>query len=366
MDEEKLDKALKELNKISLKKGYIKEFRVTGLSMRFLLYQGNLVSVKYTPAENIKAKDIVVFEREDRLISHRVISKFKKNGSFFFRTRGDFGLKPDRFFLRGEDLLGKVVLIKKKGRTINLNFRFGNLYSRLALYYTRIFLNMKKFFNAILAFPLKLKAAFAPEKIPLGNFDIDWKIYNENIRLEYWEKNLSCVYRLVGRYLKKGNIADIGFGCGISEPGEYLSRKGAGEIELLNFNDLNTDKTLDYIVISDVLTLIPYQQKRIGLLKKAGRILSREGVLFIAGLKRYHFSLPDEFLFLKWRIYSIFLKNFKLPEEGNRVREGKYKFHRFNTKRLLYEISAAGFAVIDSENNDFYFNLALKKANEEV
>lgn len=77
--------------------GYLVLAVIEGRSMEPLLRYGDLVLVISVPPNEIKVNDIVVYKscRYGNLIIHRVVDIVRKNGRYYFVTKGDNNLMPD-------------------------------------------------------------------------------------------------------------------------------------------------------------------------------------------------------------------------------------------------------------------------------
>lgn len=87
-------------------------------SMQPLINPGDRVVVKDCRAENLIPGDIILYEKEGTLYTHRFL--YRRELSLL--TKGDNALFLDTPFPK-EQLLGKVITIKKKSRTIDLRKR---------------------------------------------------------------------------------------------------------------------------------------------------------------------------------------------------------------------------------------------------
>ncbi len=92
--------------------------KVAQESMRPLINPGDRVVVEGCRAENLIPGDIILYEKEGTLYTHR----FLYRRELFLLTKGDNALFLDTPFPK-EQLLGKIITIKKKSRTINLRKR---------------------------------------------------------------------------------------------------------------------------------------------------------------------------------------------------------------------------------------------------
>lgn len=98
--------------------------KVVGTSMAPLIEIGDTVVVgRVEDPRTTRCGDIVLLNFDDTWVVHRIIAKSKKGGQLCFRQKGDAGLisglaKPDQ-------IVGKVMAIKKEDRVIDLNRLVG-------------------------------------------------------------------------------------------------------------------------------------------------------------------------------------------------------------------------------------------------
>ena len=59
-------------------------------------------------SNDIKVGDILVFQTENMIITHRVIEIINDNNEIIFRTKGDNNNKADLFLTKSSDVLGVV------------------------------------------------------------------------------------------------------------------------------------------------------------------------------------------------------------------------------------------------------------------
>jgi signal peptidase I len=86
------------------------EIPVYGLSMFPFLLPGYLVRIKHVYFDDVKSGDIILFERIQKLVLHRVIRKKKD----FIQTKGDSLTQWDKKIGR-DDFIALVVAYKRKG-----------------------------------------------------------------------------------------------------------------------------------------------------------------------------------------------------------------------------------------------------------
>ncbi len=80
-------------------------------SMNPIYYRGD--AIIYEKDTDIKKGDILVFEYNNSIITHRVINIIEEDGTKYFQTKGDNNDNPDLNLTPAEDVLGKVRFIVK-------------------------------------------------------------------------------------------------------------------------------------------------------------------------------------------------------------------------------------------------------------
>ena len=80
-------------------------------SMNPIYYRGD--AIIYEKDTDIKKGDILVFEYNNSIITHRVINIIEEDGTKYFQTKGDNNDNPDLNLTSAEDVLGKVRFIVK-------------------------------------------------------------------------------------------------------------------------------------------------------------------------------------------------------------------------------------------------------------
>ncbi len=91
-------------------------------SMIPALYPGDMIITKDIKAEDISIGDILTFRvREDVFYTHRVIYIIKKEGKYFFKTKGDANKGEDKILISSDRLLGVTIAsIPNGGYIINV------------------------------------------------------------------------------------------------------------------------------------------------------------------------------------------------------------------------------------------------------
>ncbi|MCM8783791.1 MAG: signal peptidase I [Candidatus Omnitrophica bacterium] len=152
MENKEIDKFLEEIHINFLKEGVSIWAETTGKSMEPVIREGDFVKIIPVKVEEIKRGEIVTFSRDTPkiLTAHRLLSKEKDN----FITCGDNFIFSQDPPLEKEDILGKVVAVRRNNRKRNLDKGFWYLYGKV-ITYLRIygfpllilFLSLYKFFT---------------------------------------------------------------------------------------------------------------------------------------------------------------------------------------------------------------------------
>jgi hypothetical protein len=90
---------------------------VTGTSMLSSIWPGDIVEVRRQSVAEIRPGEVVLFERDGRLLAHRVVEKVGGPEGTLLVTRGD-GLRETDSPVSPEELLGRVTAILRGGRRI--------------------------------------------------------------------------------------------------------------------------------------------------------------------------------------------------------------------------------------------------------
>jgi hypothetical protein len=114
---------------LSARFGRTMRLRVFGESMLPALWPGDVVEIESCSLENVQAGEIVLAQRDDRLVMHRLLAHCGQNN---FLLRGDSVACPDPPF-PSQALLGRLVRRADEGRgltTSSLHPGFGAKWSR--------------------------------------------------------------------------------------------------------------------------------------------------------------------------------------------------------------------------------------------
>ena len=91
-------------------------FRVVSGSMRPELQEDDLIVIKRVAPDKIAVGDIISFYSPDPELrgavnTHRVTAVTEEGGQYVFTTKGDANVIEDKYGVRGDEVLGKVVLV---------------------------------------------------------------------------------------------------------------------------------------------------------------------------------------------------------------------------------------------------------------
>jgi hypothetical protein len=102
---------------------------VTGTSMLSSIWPGDILEVRRQKAAEICPGEVVLFERDGRLLAHRVVEKVSGPERTLLITRGD-GLRAPDWPVSPEELLGRVTAILRGGRRLEPRLtRWGQVVS---------------------------------------------------------------------------------------------------------------------------------------------------------------------------------------------------------------------------------------------
>ncbi len=105
-----------------------REVEVRGQSMRFLIADGEMVIVQRIKPQQLTVGDILLFYQDNQFFVHRIVYKRQNNGQYIFITKGDMHLGFDPP-VGEEQILGKVITIKKRPGSIGLAAPAGKILS---------------------------------------------------------------------------------------------------------------------------------------------------------------------------------------------------------------------------------------------
>lgn len=77
-------------------------------SMNPTYSRGDVVLIEYMKPNELRKGDILVFDHENIIVTHRIVDIKKKKDTYYFTTKGDANDKPDSFVSTNENVIGKV------------------------------------------------------------------------------------------------------------------------------------------------------------------------------------------------------------------------------------------------------------------
>ena len=81
----------------------------------------DVIIVKDCDIKELKIDDIITFNKDKKIISHRIIKKIEKKDKFFFLTQGDNNNIEDKGLIEEKHIYGKVIFkIPKVGIIVRL------------------------------------------------------------------------------------------------------------------------------------------------------------------------------------------------------------------------------------------------------
>lgn len=117
------------LSRDILKKGRSVRFQAKGWSMHPFVQDGDFITVSPVEDSSIKTGDVVFYSTaEDRIIVHRVIRKYQKDGRVTMLIKGDATSGPSEK-VNAENILGKVVAIERDGQKKRLDTKIYRMKS---------------------------------------------------------------------------------------------------------------------------------------------------------------------------------------------------------------------------------------------
>jgi len=119
----------RDIQRVLLAEGNEVMLRTAGLSMGHAIRGGEAVVIRAVPERDIRFGDILVFERGDQLVCHRVVGTRARGAGREFVTKGDPVLGLDEPIPYAA-ILGRVVRVKWPGGDFRLDTRRGRWSNR--------------------------------------------------------------------------------------------------------------------------------------------------------------------------------------------------------------------------------------------
>ncbi|MBI4851630.1 MAG: signal peptidase I [Acidobacteria bacterium] len=126
-----------ELARLELSKNRPFRMQVSGNSMTPNICDGDFVTVEHSN-QKIRVGDIVLLSSvSDTALVHRITKMEDRSGVLYFTTCGDASNYQD-IPIPQANILGRVTLIERKDKLVNLNNPFTRLISRLFTFFNRL------------------------------------------------------------------------------------------------------------------------------------------------------------------------------------------------------------------------------------
>lgn len=109
-----------ELGRVLADRGKV-TFRAQGMCMFPCVQLGDLLHIESRTIEQVQVGDIAVFRRDASLFGHRIIAKGTREGNLYIVTRPDRTKQGDDGPTYGDDMLGVVTAIERRGARMPLH-----------------------------------------------------------------------------------------------------------------------------------------------------------------------------------------------------------------------------------------------------
>lgn len=353
-------------------------FEAKGKSMEPTIIDGDTVEVlPFNGQMKLKRGDIIFYnnDKENNPVIHRVI---QINSSTII-AKGDNTSYSDLPIVY-QNVIGKIVSIKRNGKTIELTN------SKAKLLLMRVKYKIKKLFNPEFLIPNQEEAIFSVKEKYNQEEEVTHHRNAIQEGLEEWEQ-----YFLEKYMGKKGEVLNIG--CGAGRESIALARRGFDvtgidisenmiksakelskshnlniEFDVCSATDIDRykDSNFDYIIFTRALySYIPRKNLRIEVLRKAKKLLSNSGLIVISGyiVKRKWYQKENISNFIRRNIISKIYNLRHGIEKGDfmvdRVSPAQSKgvcfCHFFLSKdEIRNEIKEAGLKVIELWRENFW------------
>ena len=115
-----------------------KELRLptTGFSMAPLIREGAAVDLRFDPPGDVRAGDLILFARAERLVLHRVMAVEHGHDILYFTEKGDH--QPFSGLITSAEYLARVTGVRARGRFVCLRSRRGRMLNRSLFAVSRI------------------------------------------------------------------------------------------------------------------------------------------------------------------------------------------------------------------------------------
>lgn len=136
-------KAVDELFMEMLSKGGKPRLNVISGSMQPLIRIRDNVIIKQIRPKDLIISDIIVYQANQKYITHRIFSKRKSDGQLVFYTKGDMLISFDPPITE-KQIIGKVIGIEKSNRILKLDSFCGKIINYFIFFYLLLFWSVYK------------------------------------------------------------------------------------------------------------------------------------------------------------------------------------------------------------------------------
>jgi signal peptidase I len=372
MNEAERENAVKGLFVQSLSLGRALSFEVAGGSMKLLLAAGDSVVIRKTPSREIACGDIILFRPAGRTAEHpgvhRVLFRRKNGNSYSYRTKGDFNESLDAGWINEQEVVGKVLAIRKKrprieiridtpaGKTLSIAVAVVSLpVSLLNRYMHRV----SRVCARLLRFPLPEKECVFPENTVLLRSAVD-------VPVQGWLADTGSNGQWLVREAMSAEAAvgDLQFEGGFSEEALSLMRRGRKVQALYAAGDVECGNTFDYVIAARMIDLLPSREQRRKLLEKVHCCLRPGGKLVVSCIHPGRSAVVRSLARFKRRAYaSLFGKAYRGPAARWGVRGGYFIRYNLSEQELAHELRESRFELLSSsEKRGVVTAVAVKRA----
>lgn len=351
MKPEKLLKVAQELTYGALAADSRIEFRIDSGSMRPLISIFDRVIARKVQKNEIAAGDIIVWRASptDVCIVHRVIDTTIHKLADSYVTRGDANKHPDTVPVRFDQVIGKVVRIKKTFPPVDIPIEYGigKAISRFTTLLGRLYIHIFSWTRTMRAGTVNAYLLLASRwrTIPGGSDLLDYVEPND---IDGWRARIAAAEELLsdGDNREAQETADAHPGNGFSEEAMRLSRRGVAVIPLPLLDDKNLI-CFDMILAADIAALSPAGKKCKSIYKLLNAHLKPGGKLLISysgrsgTTEQYRSSkLKNLFTILTGKSTAYYD-----PFTGNFCANGHIVRYALPLERVRQELIREGFSI---------------------
>ena len=153
----------KSITKLLLKEGREVLINTTGLSMGDSIRSGETIVARKVLEKQIRFGDVIIFERKNEFVCHRIVRILKKTGGNHFLTKGD-SLKCFDEPVKPLNILGKVTRIKKQNGDFIMDSYQGRITNTVVGLFSFLLGILCRFFLKLGKRAVRLCLSYRPSK----------------------------------------------------------------------------------------------------------------------------------------------------------------------------------------------------------